>query len=97
MDVEIPKVMVTIEYPFPVKKSDLVSFTSGRALGSVLGMLEWLVDSLTVSPLQTPSPPNVTMNDNFLTEQQKERKRFIPLITYVSPIFSHLSHICLNF
>ena len=49
MDVEIPKAMAALEYPFPVKKSDLVSFTSGRALGSVLGMLEWLIDSLNVS------------------------------------------------
>jgi SMC interacting uncharacterized protein involved in chromosome segregation len=49
MDVEVPKIMASLEYPFPVKKSDLVSFTSGRALGSVLGMLEWLVDSLNVS------------------------------------------------
>ena len=48
IETEVPKMMVIVEYPFPVKKSDLVSFTSGRALGSVLGMLEWLVDSLNV-------------------------------------------------
>ena len=48
MEIEIPKVLEIIEYPFPVKKSDLKSFTSGRALGNVLGMLEWIVDSLTV-------------------------------------------------
>jgi hypothetical protein len=27
----------------------LVSFTNGRALGSLLGMLEWLIDSIQVS------------------------------------------------
>ncbi|CAG2112950.1 unnamed protein product, partial [Medioppia subpectinata] len=54
MDVEIPKIMASLEYPFPVKKSDLVSFTSGRALGSVLGMLEWLVDSLSYTLLMDP-------------------------------------------
>lgn len=54
MDVEIPKAMAALEYPFPVKKSDLVSFTSGRALGSVLGMLEWLIDSLNVSEVTSP-------------------------------------------
>ncbi|XP_054167989.1 kinetochore protein NDC80 homolog [Oppia nitens] len=46
METEIPKMMAVLEYPFPVKKSDLVSFTSGRALGSVLGMLEWLVNTI---------------------------------------------------
>ncbi len=49
LDIEIPKIMALLEYPFPVKKSDLVSFTNGRALGSLLGMLEWLIDSIQVS------------------------------------------------
>ena len=58
MKVEIPKVMADMGYLFPVEKSDLVSFRSGRALGSVLGMLEWIVDSLTVSHSKTNPFPN---------------------------------------
>lgn len=47
LDVVVPRMMPIFCYPYPIKKSDLVSFTGGRQLGSVLSMIEYLIDFIT--------------------------------------------------
>ncbi|UXI19590.1 cysteine-rich venom protein 6-like [Sarcoptes scabiei] len=40
----VTKMMPLFRYPYPIKKSDLVSFSGGRQLGSVLSMMDFLID-----------------------------------------------------
>lgn len=47
LDAVVPRMMPIFCYPYPIKKSDLVSFSGGRQLGSVLSMMEYLIDFIT--------------------------------------------------
>jgi SMC interacting uncharacterized protein involved in chromosome segregation len=48
IETEVPKMLLLLDYPFSIKKSDLQSFTNPRSLGSLLGAMEWIVNSLNV-------------------------------------------------
>lgn len=69
LDVVVPKMMESIGYMFPIKRSDLVSFCGGRQLGSVLAMLDFLVDiisycqNLDINRLMKPDFEMNELND----------------------------------
>lgn len=49
LDVDVPIIMKNLSYPFQINKSYLLSSASLQAKGHIFGMLDWLVDAITVS------------------------------------------------
>lgn len=67
IDQVVPKTMASIGYMFPIKRSDLVSFSGGRQLGSVLAMLDFLVDAISYSKnldINRLLKPDLDLNEN---------------------------------